>query len=125
MFKKIVAFIFVMFSAISCNIVSATNFANDIGQWQFDYYGKYSDSRQTQLENINSKQNQTENNVLIKNTENVPVSSQINAKAEQKVSTQNAVNVDMPPSRVNSSKTMYTDEIGRLHFFRKANIIKE
>lgn len=29
------------------------------------------------------------------------------------------------PARVNDSKTMYTDDLGRLHFFGKANLIKE
>ena len=28
-------------------------------------------------------------------------------------------------SGVNGSKTMYTDDIGRLHFFGKGNIIRE
>lgn len=29
------------------------------------------------------------------------------------------------PARVNDSKTIYTDDLGRLHFFGKANLIKE
>ena len=29
------------------------------------------------------------------------------------------------PSGVNDSKTIYTDDLGRLHFFGKANLIKE
>ena len=36
---------------------------------------------------------------------------------------QGATNI--PYSGVNDSKTMYTDEIGRLHFFGKGNIVKE
>ena len=31
----------------------------------------------------------------------------------------------LPSSGVNKSKTMYTDDIGRLHFFGKGNLIKE
>ena len=31
----------------------------------------------------------------------------------------------LPASGVNESKTMYTDELGRLHFFGKGNLIKE
>ena len=31
----------------------------------------------------------------------------------------------LPTSKVNDSKTIYTDEIGRLHFFGKGNLIKE
>ncbi len=33
--------------------------------------------------------------------------------------------VDLPSSGVNESKTIYTDDLGRLHFFGKANLIKE
>ncbi len=33
--------------------------------------------------------------------------------------------VYLPSSGVNKSKTMYTDDIGRLHFFGKGNLIKE
>lgn len=32
---------------------------------------------------------------------------------------------NIPAPKVNDSKTMYTDDIGRLHFFGKANIVKE
>ena len=31
----------------------------------------------------------------------------------------------LPSSGVNNSKTIYTDDIGRLHFFGKGNLIKE
>ena len=31
----------------------------------------------------------------------------------------------LPSSGVNESKTMYTDDLGRLHFFGKGNLIKE
>jgi hypothetical protein len=31
----------------------------------------------------------------------------------------------LPGAGVNNSKTLYTDDIGRLHFFGKGNIIKE
>lgn len=31
----------------------------------------------------------------------------------------------LPSSGVNKSKTMYTDDLGRLHFFGKGNLIKE
>ena len=31
----------------------------------------------------------------------------------------------LPSSGINESKTIYTDELGRLHFFGKGNIIKE
>ena len=32
---------------------------------------------------------------------------------------------NIPSAKVNDSKTIYTDDIGRLHFFGKNNIIKE
>ncbi|MCQ2755122.1 MAG: hypothetical protein MJ231_08795 [bacterium] len=32
--------------------------------------------------------------------------------------------VDLPSSGVNASKTIYTDDLGRLHFFGKGNLIK-
>ena len=31
----------------------------------------------------------------------------------------------LPGSSLNNSKTIYTDDIGRVHFFGKGNIIKE
>ena len=69
---------------------------------------------------------------VIKERTEVPVSAKTKAtfsSEERKMDAsasfgQGATNL---PARsgVNSSKTMYTDEIGRLHFFGKGNIIKE
>ena len=68
---------------------------------------------------------------VIKEPTNVPVSAKAKASftAEDRqldpAATFGRGAVYLPSSGVNASKTIYTDEIGRLHFFRKDNQIKE
>lgn len=74
----------------------------------------------------------TEINILdvIKEKQNVPVSTKAKASftsEQQKMDTSAPFgkgNTNLS-SGVNESKTLYTDEIGRLHFFGKGNIVKE
>ena len=68
---------------------------------------------------------------VIKERENVPVSSKTKAsftaedrKMDASASFGNGATF-LPSSGVNESKTIYTDDIGRLHFFGKGNLIKE
>lgn len=74
---------------------------------------------------------QTDITNVIKERADVPVSSRTKASfsAEQRQMDASASfgqgATYLPSSGVNESKTIYTDEIGRLHFFGKGNLIKE
>ena len=94
--------------------------------------------RETQNE-INNSYNKTERNVLdvIKAPETKPASSfKSSYTSEQRKMDASSPygygNTNLPDKKVrdagsgvNGSKTMYTDDIGRLHFFGKGNIIRE
>lgn len=99
-----------------------------------DAVDKYSNVKTDATKNAESyKQNieQTETDItkVIKEKQEVPVSRQ---KATF-TSSQRQMDPSAPygygntyiPSGVNESKTLYTDELGRLHFFGRANKITE
>lgn len=93
---------------------------------------------ETQKE-VTNYHNQQERNVLdvIKEKDNKPVSSfKSSYTSEQRKMDASSPygygNTNLPDrkiqeaaSGVNNSKTMYTDDIGRIHFFGKGNIIRE
>lgn len=98
-----------------------------------DAVNNYSVKKEKIESEINTVKENTETNILdvIKEKPNVPVSSKTKASfnAEDRKMDASASfgqgATYLPSSGVNESKTMYTDEIGRLHFFGKGNIIKE
>ena len=84
-------------------------------------------------ENLDSVKNSVETDIttVIKERTDVPVSAKTKASftsEERKMDPSASFGhggTYLPSSGVNKSKTMYTDEIGRLHFFGKGNLIKE
>ena len=75
-----------------------------------------------------AKQAETDITNVIKEKPVVPASSFKSSYSAQKApldaSRQNGYNTNLPAG-VNDSKTIYTDDLGRLHFFGKGNIVKE
>ena len=77
------------------------------------------------------KEVETDITNVIKERNDIPVSSKTKASfsAEDRKMDPSATfgrgATYLPSSGVNESKTIYTDEIGRLHFFGKGNLIKE
>lgn len=75
-----------------------------------------------------AKQAETDITNVIKEKPVVPASSFKSSYSAQKApldaSRHQGYNTNIPAG-VNDSKTIYTDELGRLHFFGKGNIIKE
>lgn len=143
-------------AAMADTIIQQTQspiYTDDIGRSHFLGRGGYSTVRTLQMgeayssavnevanetKKIEKKVEEKENNApetditnVIKERENVPVSSRTKAT----FSTQDRVmdpsasfgqgSTYIQSSGVNESKTMYKDDIGRLHFFGKGNIIKE
>ena len=78
-----------------------------------------------------SKEVETDITKVIKDRTDVPVSSKTKASftSEDRKMDPSATfgkgATYLPSSGVNESKTIYTDDIGRLHFFGKGNLIKE
>ena len=78
-----------------------------------------------------SKEVETDITKVIKDRTDVPVASKTKASftsEERKMDPSASFGKGatyLPGSGVNESKTIYTDEIGRLHFFGKGNLIKE
>lgn len=110
------------------------NFVNDA-------VNKYSSQKDTALNKSQNIEKTTEaTNENLQNAD-IDITKVINEKAEKPVARQKATfssekrNLDPSapygygntylPSGVNESKTLYTDELGRLHFFGKANKITE
>lgn len=129
-------------------------YTDDLGRSHFLGKGGYSSVRhiqmeQTQSDLVNSAANDlskkpaktseknymgtTEKNItdVINESSNVPVSSKTKAtfSAQERPMDSSAPFGNgatcLPESGVNNSKTIYTDELGRLHFFGKGNIVKE
>ena len=75
-----------------------------------------------------TKQTETDITNVIKEKPVIPASSFKSSytaeKAPLDAARQSGYNTTLPAG-VNNSKTIYTDDIGRLHFFGKGNIIKE
>ena len=142
-------------SAMADTIIQQTQspiYTDDIGRAHFLGRGGYSTVRSLQMgeahaaavnevanetKKIEKKVEEKENNIsetditkVIKEKENVPVSSRTKATFSSQERTMDPSasfghGATYIPSGVNESKTMYTDDLGRLHFFGKGNIIKE
>ena len=126
-------------------------YTDEIGRAHFLGKGGYSAVRNTQMQqaqsdivndavtNLSSKKEVVQNNhqetpdvtSVIKEKPIVPVSSRTEATFTPSPTRNNssaAFGRDamyLPSGGVNDSKTIYTDDIGRLHFFGKGNLVKE
>ena len=105
----------------------------DMGAAQADAINEVSRDMQKVQKEVKETMSEVETDItkVIKERENVPVSSKTKAsftaedrKMDASASFGNGATF-LPSSGVNESKTIYTDDIGRLHFFGKGNLIKE
>ena len=91
------------------------------------------ESIETVNSDINTSKDMVETDItnVIKERTDIPVSSKTKASfsADNRTMDPSATfgrgATYLPSSGVNESKTLYTDELGRLHFFGKGNLIKE
>ena len=125
------------------NEIQSPIYTDDLGRSHFLGKGGYSSTRHIDMGNayseaINEVTNQTDKkNVdtditsVIKEKNEVPVSSKSKATFSSQNRTMDASAsfgqgaTYLPDSGVNNSKTIYTDDLGRLHFFGKGNLIRE
>ena len=122
-------------------------YTDDIGRSHFLGRGGYSSVRHIEMggaytDAVNEVANETKKPEL-KEAEDVNITDVVKERPEVPVSSKtkatfSAQNRTMDPSAsfgqgatyipnsgVNESKTIYTDDLGRLHFFGKGNLIKE
>ena len=105
----------------------------DMSGAQADAINEVSRDMQKTSNEIKTTINSVETDItnVIKERNEVPVSSKTRASfsAEDRQMDPSATfgrgSTYLPSSGVNNSKTIYTDDIGRLHFFGKGNLIKE
>lgn len=142
---------FLLTTGISVADVQSPIYTDDVGRSHFLGRGGYSTTRQVQMDatqadivnqtvNELSKNNETSviNNPtekkitdVIKEKDVVPASSRskMTITPEQRRMDASAPYgygmTDIRPAGVNESKTIYTDDIGRLHFFGRANQFKD
>ena len=141
-----------VFAETTIQQIQSPIYTDDIGRAHFLGKGGYSSVRHidmgaAQADAINEVSrdmqkisNETKNTIdavetditnVIKERNDVPVSNKTRASftAEDRQMDPSATfgrgATYLPSSGVNKSKTMYTDDIGRLHFFGKGNLIKE
>ena len=125
------------------NEIQSPIYTDDLGRSHFLGKGGYSSTRHIDMGNayseaINEVTNQTvKKNVdtditsVIKEKNEIPVSSKAKATFSSQNRTMDASAsfgqgaTYLPDSGVNNSKTIYTDDLGRLHFFGKGNLIRE
>jgi hypothetical protein len=125
------------------NEIQSPIYTDDLGRSHFLGKGGYSSTRHIDMGNayseaINEVTSQTDKkNVdtditsVIKEKNEVPVSSKSKATFSSQNRTMDASAsfgqgaTYLPDSGVNNSKTIYTDDLGRLHFFGKGNLIRE
>ena len=142
---------FLLTTGISVADIQSPIYTDDVGRSHFLGRGGYSTTRQVQMDatqadivnqtvNELSKNNETSviNNPtekkitdVIKEKDVVPASSRskMTITPEQRRMDASAPYgygmTDIWPAGVNESKTIYTDDIGRLHFFGRANQFKD
>ena len=105
----------------------------DMGAAQADAINEVSRDMQRVQKEVKETMNEAETDItnVIKEKTEVPVSSRAKASftAEDRKMDASASfghgATYLPSSGVNESKTIYTDDLGRLHFFGKGNLIKE
>ena len=142
------------FADTSIQQIQSPIYTDDIGRSHFLGRGGYSAVRTTQMNQVQTDfvndavndfsnrkpdkavendKSSAETNItdVIKERKDVPVSSKTKAtfsSVESKMDPSASFGKGatyIPSSGVNESKTIYTDDLGRLHFFGKGNIIKE
>ena len=105
----------------------------DMGAAQADAINEVSRDMQRVQNEVKETKKEVETDItnVIKERTNVPVSSKTKAsfttedrKMDPSASFGRGATY-LPSSGVNESKTIYTDDLGRLHFFGKGNLIKE
>ena len=105
----------------------------DMGAAQAGAINEVSQNMQKEAKEAKKVINETETDItnVIKERQDVPVSAKTKAtfttesrKMDPSATFGNGATY-LPTSGVNNSKTIYTDDIGRLHFFGKGNLIKE
>lgn len=136
------AFILILSSGMAFAQPQSPIYTDDIGRDHFLGRGGYSGVRQMQMNEAQAnvvnnavneyskKDNEKQITDVIKEKETVPVSTHKSTYTYQKepMDASNPYgfgNTNIPTSGVNNSKTIYTDDIGRLHFFGRANIVRE
>ena len=105
----------------------------DMGAAQADAINEVSKDMQRVQNEIKQTTNEVETDItnVIKEKTDVPVSSKTKASfttEDRKMDASASFGrgaTYLPSSGVNESKTIYTDDLGRLHFFGKGNLIKE
>ena len=97
-----------------------------------DAVDKYSRTKEDVKKEVVETVDRTESDItnVIKEKPVIPASSHKSTFSYEKGKMDPSIHHGMggtylPSSGVNESKTMYTDDLGRLHFFGKGNIIKE
>ena len=96
-----------------------------------DAVNDFSNKKQSAQADSNKKTDEPNITDVIKERKDIPVSSKTKASFSSEGSkmdpsaTFGKGATYLPTSGVNESKTIYTDDLGRLHFFGKGNLIKE
>ena len=105
----------------------------DMGAAQADAINEVSRDMQRVQNEVKETKKEVETDItnVIKERTDIPVSSKTKAsfstedrKMDPSASFGKGATY-LPSSGVNESKTIYTDDLGRLHFFGKGNLIKE
>lgn len=140
-------------SADTIQQIQSPIYKDDIGRAHFLGKGGYSVTRQIQSEEpattVIDKKEEVQENIKKEVEQKIENKKETNILDVIKESEQPSVNkgskasftpeskkmdasapfgrgmTNIPSAKVNDSKTIYTDDIGRLHFFGKNNIIKE
>jgi len=143
---------FVLSTGITLADVQSPIYTDDIGRSHFLGRGGYSTVRQIQMDaaqadvvnqtvnEMDKQQKESSKNIttterkitdVIKEKETVPTSARTKATFTGEGRRMDASApygygmTDIRPAGVNESKTIYTDDIGRLHFFGRANQFKD
>lgn len=155
MSKKIVILLILALSTTTSLVLAETSiqqiqspiYTDEIGRSHFLGKGGYSSVRHIDMGNsytnaVNEVANYSDKNKIkdsvetditnvIKERTDIPVSSKSKASfTTQKRTMDPSASFGngatyLPSSGVNNSKTIYTDDLGRMHFFGKGNIIRE
>lgn len=143
---------FILTTGMAIANVQSPIYTDDIGRAHFLGRGGYSTIRQVQMDGaqaeivnktvdeLSKQQKEVSDNIrtterkisdVIKEKEEVPTSARTKATFTGEGRKMDASApygygmTDIRPAGVNESKTIYTDDIGRLHFFGRANQFKD
>ena len=110
-----------------------SDFVNDAVNSYSNVNRKIETKVEETMKTIDQKKERVESDItnVIQEKKEIPVTAKTKASfnAEQRLMDASASfgqgATNLPGSNLNKSKTLYTDDIGRLHFFGKGNIVKE